>query len=263
VPLFMVLFAVGNFLGPLLLGRLFDTVGRIPMIAGTYLGSAAVVVALALLLRSGELTTAGFMALVCGAFFLASAGASAAYLTVSEIFPMETRALAIAFFYALGTAIGGIVGPYLFGQFIHSGSVDQVATGFLIGAAAMALGGVAELLWGVPAEGKSLEAIAAPLSAEGELEPTAAERRRERERRGLRRFKPGIGRGEAFSALDDDVEREIAALCEALESPAERAELARRVGARGWGPGRYRAALREALAEGRVRRDSRGTYTAE
>jgi MFS family permease len=171
VPWYMVAFAASNFLGPLLLGRLFDTVGRIPMIAGTYLSSAAIVVVLGLLLRGGGLTSWSFMALVMGAFFFASAGASAAYLTVSEIFPMETRALAIAFFYALGTAVGGISGPLLFGQFIHSGSLDQVATGFLIGAAAMALGGVAEIVFGVRAEGRPLEAIAEPLSAARRFRP--------------------------------------------------------------------------------------------
>jgi MFS family permease len=199
------------------------------------------------------------MALVCGAFFLASAGASAAYLTVSEIFPMETRALAIAFFYALGTAIGGISGPLLFGHFIHSGSIDQVATGFLIGAAAMALGGVAELLFGVRAEGRSLESIAAPLSA---AEPDAAVRRHERERRGLGRFRPGVGRGEEFSAPDAELDREIDALIDALDGPADRDELARRVGARRWGPGRFSAALREAVKEGRVRRITRRTYAS-
>jgi MFS family permease len=166
VPYLFVIFAASNFLGPLLLGRLFDTVGRIPMIAGTYLGSAAFVVLLAILLRAGTLTTVSFMALVCATFFLASAGASSAYLTVSEVFPMETRALAIALFYAVGTATGGIAGPYLFGQFIHSGSATQVATGFFIGAGAMALGGVAELLFGVRAEQQSLENIARPLTAE-------------------------------------------------------------------------------------------------
>jgi MFS family permease len=165
VPWFMVAFAAGNFAGPLLLGRLFDTVGRIPMIAGTYLGSAAIVALLATLLRTTELTAWSFMALVMVAFFFASAGASAAYLTVSEIFPMETRALAIAFFYALGTAAGGIAGPLLFGGFVHSGSIDQLATGFFIGAAAMAYGGLVELRYGVRAERRSLEAIAEPLTA--------------------------------------------------------------------------------------------------
>ena len=106
------------------------------------------------------------MGLVLGAFFLASAGASSAYLTVSEVFPMETRALAIAFFFAIGTATGGIVGPELFGQLINSGRKDLVAIGFLVGAGAMALGGVVELFFGVKAEGQSLESIAKPLAAE-------------------------------------------------------------------------------------------------
>jgi MFS family permease len=166
VPLYMTIFAASNFLGPLLLGRLFDTVGRIPMISGTYLASSGLVVVLGVLLMSGSLTTWSFMALVLASFFLASAGASSAYLTVSEVFPMETRALAIALFFAVGTAVGGITGPELFGQFIHSGNVDEVALGFFIGAGAMALGGMAELFLGVRAEQQSLEAIAKPLTAE-------------------------------------------------------------------------------------------------
>ncbi|HTX32396.1 MAG TPA: MFS transporter [Solirubrobacteraceae bacterium] len=166
VPYYMAIFAVSNFFGPLLLGRFFDTVGRIPMISSTYLGSAAIVAALGVLLITTHLTTWEFMGLVLGAFFLASAGASAAYLTVSEVFPMETRALAIAFFFAVGTATGGIVGPELFGQLIHSGNKHLVAVGFLIGAGAMALGGIAELLFGVRAEQQSLENIAKPLTVE-------------------------------------------------------------------------------------------------
>jgi MFS family permease len=298
VPYFMVLFALSNFLGPLLLGRLFDTVGRIPMISGTYLGSAAVVVVLALLLRDGTLTTWSFMGLVMAAFFLASAGASSAYLTVSEIFPMETRALAIALFYAIGTAVGGITGPLLFGHFIHSGKASHVATGFLIGAAAMALGGVAELFFGVRAEQRSLEDIATPLTAEeAEAEPGAprvepatreeheraarvqsrADRRRNRETAGARRFRPGPGtsfyspampgidgtpsRSAAMAAYDLD--REIEMLVRALEAVGaiERDALASRVGAAGWGPGRFQAALREAVDEGRASRDGRDTYS--
>jgi MFS family permease len=166
VPYFMAIFAISNFLGPLTLGRLFDTVGRIPMISGTYLGSAALVAVLGVLLLTDSLTTWSFMALVLATFFLASAGASSAYLTVSEVFPMETRALAISLFFAIGTATGGIVGPELFGQFVHSGNQDLIAAGFFIGAGAMALGGVAELFLGVRAEGKSLESIAKPLTAE-------------------------------------------------------------------------------------------------
>jgi len=275
IPYYMVIFAASNFLGPLLLGRLFDTVGRIPMISGTYLGSAVVVVVLGLLLRDGSLSRWEFMGLVLGAFFLASAGASAAYLTVSEIFPMETRALAIALFYAVGTAIGGISGPLLFGQFIHSGNPEQVATGFFIGAAAMALGGVAELLLGVRAERQALEDIATPLSAE-QAERISARARRDRE--GLRRFRPGPGPGQAFSspgmlgtaggerssaagakaALDREVE--LIAAVVAVEGPIGRDELARAVHGRLWGPGRFRGALREAVREGRTREMAHHAY---
>ena len=131
---------------------------------------------------NGHLTTWSFMALLMGTFFLASAGASSAYLTVSEIFPMETRALAIAFFYAVGTAAGGITGPLLFGHLIDSGDPGTLAIGFYIGAAVMAIGGIAELLFGVKAEQQSLEDIAKPLTAE--------RRRREPPRKGRLRRKP-------------------------------------------------------------------------
>jgi MFS family permease len=166
VPLYIALFAVSNFLGPMLLGRLFDTIGRKPMIAGTYLGSSAVLVVLTILFVDGTLGLGGFMALLLLTFFLASAGASSAYLTVSEIFPMETRALAIAFFYAIGTAVGGITGPYIFGKMIETGEASKVAIAFFIGAGVMALGGIVELLFGVKAEQQALEGIAKPLSAE-------------------------------------------------------------------------------------------------
>jgi MFS family permease len=173
VPLFFILWALSNFGGPLLLGRLFDTVGRKQMISLTYLGSAVVAVVLAVLFvtQTGGVWT--FIAVLAVAFFLASAGASAAYLTVSEIFPMETRALAIAFFYAVGTAIGGISGPLLFGQLINSGQRGQVVWSFLIGAAVMAIAGLIELWLGIAAEQRPLEDLALPLTvadAEGEDE---------------------------------------------------------------------------------------------
>ena len=136
------------------------------MITLAYLGSALVTLPMAwvFLSQAGGLTA--FMILLVMTFFLASSGASAAYLTVSEIFPMETRALAIAFFYAVGTAVGGIAGPLLFGTLIDTGERAPVAIGFLIAAVVMALGGVAELLFGVKAEGQKLEDLATPLTVE-------------------------------------------------------------------------------------------------
>ncbi|MGW3624105.1 MFS transporter [Streptomyces sp. NPDC000880] len=192
VPYFMAIFAIANFLGPLLLGRMFDTVGRKPMITATYLGSATVAVVLAILLINGSLSTWGFFLLVALTFFVASAGASSAYLTVSEVFPMETRALSISLFFAIGTAVGGITGPLLFGQFIHSGNSELVALGFIIGAAAMALGGLAEIFFGVRAEQQSLENIARPLTAEEaeadwQNEPSPAAARERARPEGVRR----------------------------------------------------------------------------
>ena len=174
VPLFFILWALSNFAGPLLLGHLFDTVGRKPMITATYLGSAVVAVVLAVLFVTQTGGPWIFIVVLAVAFFLASAGASAAYLTVSEIFPMETRALAIAFFYAVGTAIGGISGPLLFGQLINSGQRGQVVWSFLIGAVVMAVAGLVELWLGVAAEQRPLEELALPLTvadAEGDEEP--------------------------------------------------------------------------------------------
>ena len=139
VGLFYAVFAAGNFLGPLLLGRLFDTVGRKPMIAGTYLLSAVLLLVVAFLFNNGgaadpAFSDWGFTLALAATFFFASAGASSAYLTVSEIFPMEVRALAIAFFYAIGTAIGGISGPLVFERLAQSADPGQVAIGYVIGA---------------------------------------------------------------------------------------------------------------------------------
>jgi MFS family permease len=176
VPLFFILWALSNFVGPLALGHLFDTVGRKPMISATYIGSAVVAVVLAVVFVTGTGGAWTFIAVLAVAFFLASAGASAAYLTVSEIFPMETRALAIAFFYAVGTAIGGISGPLLFGQLINSGQRGQVVWSFLIGAAVMAIAGLIELWLGVAAERRPLEELALPLTvADAEREDEATE----------------------------------------------------------------------------------------
>ncbi|HST54845.1 MAG TPA: MFS transporter [Solirubrobacteraceae bacterium] len=166
VPYYIAIFAVGNLLGPLTLGKLFDTVGRIPMIAGTYLLSGGLLVVTAFLFKADQFTAASLVVALMVIFFFASAGVSAAYLTVSEIFPLETRALCIAVFYAIGTAVGGATGPLLFAELIKSGKLSHVFVGFMIGAVAMILGGVAELLFGVKAERQSLESIAQPLTAE-------------------------------------------------------------------------------------------------
>lgn len=166
VPVFLILWAVSSFAGPVLLGRLFDTLGRKPMISGCYLGSAIISVPMIILFANHGVGQWGFLAFLLGVFFLASSGASAAYLTVSEIFPMETRALAIAFFYALGTAIGGIAGPLLYGRMIDSADRDFMTIGLIIGAGAMAIGGIAEIFLGVKSEQAGLENIAKPLTAQ-------------------------------------------------------------------------------------------------
>jgi MFS family permease len=166
VPYYLAAFAVGNFLGPVLLGRLFDSVGRKPMIAGTYLASGVFLLVTAFLFKQGALDATTLTACWCLVFFFASAGASSAYLTVSEIFPMETRALAIAFFYSIGTAAGGIAGPLLFAKLVDTKSATQVALGFTLGAVLMIGAGVVEAFLGIDAEGRSLEDIARPLTAD-------------------------------------------------------------------------------------------------
>ncbi|MBV9047722.1 MAG: MFS transporter, partial [Solirubrobacterales bacterium] len=170
-------FAAGNFLGPLLLGQLFDRVGRKPMISLTYILSGALLVITAFLFKSGTLSAVTQTVAWCVIFFFASAGASAAYLTVSEIFPMETRAMAIAFFYAFGTALGGVCGPVLFGALIASGKSSDLFIGFIIGAVVMIAAGFVEVALGVEAAGRELEEIAAPLTAQGDEqeEPGEAE----------------------------------------------------------------------------------------
>jgi len=157
--------ALGNFAGPLLLGRLFDTIGRKPMIAGTYALAGVLLALTGMLFRAGVLDADTQAAAWSITFFVASAAASAAYLTVGESFPLETRALAIALFYALGTCVGGIAGPALFGALLASGSRDGVAAGYLLGAALMIAAGVVEWAIGVPAERLPLERIAAPLAS--------------------------------------------------------------------------------------------------
>ncbi|MFC1418126.1 MFS transporter [Streptacidiphilus cavernicola] len=157
--------AVGNFLGPLLLGHFFDSVGRKPMIAGTYILSGVLLFGTAALFQNGSLSATTMTACWTAVLFFASAGASSAYLTVSEIFPLETRALCIAFFYAIGTALGGITGPLVFNDLVNSGKPSDTTLAFCIGAALMVAAGLVEAAIGVKAERRSLESLAAPLSA--------------------------------------------------------------------------------------------------
>jgi MFS family permease len=157
-------FAAGNFLGPLLLGRLFDTMGRRAMITITY-GLSGVLLALSGYLFSiGALTaqtqTIAWMVI----FFFASPAASAAYLTVSETFPLEVRALAIALFYAIGTGVGGVVGPALFGALIDTGSRNSVFAGYLLGSALMIAAAAVAWRYAIAAERKPLESVARPLA---------------------------------------------------------------------------------------------------
>jgi MFS family permease len=157
-------FAAGNFLGPLLLGRFFDTLGRRAMITTTY-GVSGVLLALSGYLFSiGALSAQGQTIAWMVIFFFASPAASAAYLTVSETFPLEVRALAIAIFYAIGTAVGGVAGPALFGVLIDTGSRHSVFLGYLFGAALMITAAVIAFRHSVAAERKSLEAVARPLA---------------------------------------------------------------------------------------------------
>jgi MFS family permease len=165
---YLAVFAASNFLGALVLSPLFDRVGRVVMITGTYVVSGVLLGITGMMLGSLDAKTLTLMGAIV--FFFASAGASAAYLTASEVFPMETRALCIAFFYAIGTAIGGISGPLLFGKLLDNASADKdittIALGYFIGAVLMIGGGIVEAFLGVRAEGRSLEEIAKPLTAE-------------------------------------------------------------------------------------------------
>ena len=165
VGVYLVPFALGNVLGPIVLGHLFDTVGRKQMIASTYGLSGILLGLTGYLFHAGLLTaqtqTLAWMII----FFVASAAASSAYLTVSEIFPLEIRAFAIAIFYAIGTLAGGVGAPILFGWIIATGSSDALFIGYLVAAVLMIFGAIVELWIGVAAERRPLEDVAAPLSS--------------------------------------------------------------------------------------------------
>ncbi|MGA9866215.1 MAG: MFS transporter [Acetobacteraceae bacterium] len=165
VGLFILPFAAGNFLGPLLLGRLFDTIGRKPMIVATYAISGILMAITGWLFGAGWLSAVGQTGAWTVIFFFASAAASSAYLTVGESFPLEVRAVAIALFYALGTGIGGVAGPALFGALIQSGSRVSIMWGYELGAALMIVAALVAAALGIRAERRSLEDIAPPLSS--------------------------------------------------------------------------------------------------
>jgi MFS family permease len=162
---YLIPFALGNFTGPLLLGRLYDSVGRRTMIAATYAISGALLALTGAAFAAGILTAATQTLCWSVVFFFASAAASSAYLTISEAFPLEVRAMAISVFLAFGTGVGGVVAPALLGWLIDTGSRAQVFIGYLAAAALMIAASIVQAIWGVAAERRSLEAVARPLTA--------------------------------------------------------------------------------------------------
>jgi MFS family permease len=158
-------FAIGNFMGPLLLGRLFDSVGRKIMISATYGLAGLLMILTGHLFAQGMLTAAEQTIAWTVIFFFASAGASAAYLTVGESFPLETRAVMISLFYAMGTAAGGIAGPALFGYLIAAGARSEIFVGYLVGGVLMVFAAAIEAVLGIAAERRPLEDVAPPLSS--------------------------------------------------------------------------------------------------
>lgn len=172
--LYLLPFALGNFLGPLALGHFFDTLGRRVMISGTYTVSALLLAATGFLFANNSITAVEQTILWTVIFFFASPAASSAYLTVSEIFPLETRGMAIALFFAIGTGIGGVAAPWLFGTLIGTGSRENLLYGYLASAVMMLVAAGIEAVYGVKAERQGLEKLAAPLSAEGLTGPERA-----------------------------------------------------------------------------------------
>jgi len=165
IGLFILPFALGNFAGPLVLGRLFDTLGRRPMIVATYGLSGVLMIATGILFAAGALDAVQQTAAWTAIFFVASAAASSAYLTVGESFPLEMRAIAIALFYAFGTAVGGIAGPTVFGMLIDTGSRVSILWGYVLGGSLMLIAAWVALKLGIAAERRPLEDIAPPLSS--------------------------------------------------------------------------------------------------
>ncbi len=280
VGLFLLPFAAGNFLGPIILGPLFDRIGRRPMIAGTFILGGVAAVLVGWMFQQDMLSTWTQTLAWVVIFFFASAGASAGYLTVSETFPLEIRAMVIAFFYAIGTGVSGIIGPWLFGQLISSESRINVFWGYAGAGVIMVAAGIVHATMGVRAEGQALEDIAAPLSAEeaedGEQDEGDAGSDAEHDEREQSRdqqttetppaspspMRVGGGRPRVYDTRgeQEELEREATVLATALaeDGPADRHELARRVRARYWGPGQYRRAIRRGMRTQRIiQRDGR------
>ncbi len=171
LPYYFIAFALGNLAGPLLLGHLFDTIGRRKMISGTYLLSGALLLVTAVMFQAGALSALTQTLCWSVIFFFASAGASAAYLTVSEIFPIEVRAKAIAVFFAIAQGFGAL-GPVIYGNLVGDGkSTGRLFVGYLLGATVMLLGGVVAAVFAVASEGRSLEEVALPLTSASRILP--------------------------------------------------------------------------------------------
>ncbi len=269
IGLYIVPFAIGNFLGPVLLGPLFDKVGRRTMLTLTHLAAGSVLLVTAILFQQKTLSAVSLTVLWCVVFFFASAAASAAYLTVSEVFPLEIRALAIAFFYAIGTGLGGIIGPALFGKLIGSKSFTEAAVGFLIAAGWLIIAGITAFFLAVDAEQKPLEEIAEPLSStehddgEDSDEPTTRERaEQKRPSRGRATWAP---RYAYSSGGDDRLEGQVAAIGRVAgeaDRPLAERELLTLTNARYWGPGVGRRAVRRAVDDGVIERRN-GVYVGK
>jgi hypothetical protein len=267
------------------------------MIAGTYIISGLLLLITAFLFKAGTLNATTQTICWCVIFFFASAGASSAYLTVSEIFPMETRAMCIAFFYAVGTGLGGAIGPLLFGALINTKHVTPVFWGYVLAAGLMIGSGIVAAFLAVDAEGKQLEDIAKPITAQeaevtgeaardgdgardgetraparsdGDMVPAGAGAMAAgagaRTARG-RRFGRGGSHGWAPSAsystsVDDDVQEQVDAIVQTLreQGTLDRDSLKQRVNARRWGPGCFGRALSEAVSNGLVTRVGRNRF---
>ena len=280
---YIIPFAVGNFLGPLLLGRLYDVVGRKPMIAGSYILSGILLLVTAFLFKAGVLNATTQTIAWCIIFFFASAGACAAYLTVSEIFPMETRAMAIAFFYAIGTASAASPARCCSASSIETEKETPVFWGFALGAALMIVGGIVQAIWGVKAEQRSLEDVATPLSAQEAARRASddAPRRRGRTGRFTRRAGTRVGSrarrrprrwpvasavgpsesqamyspqqlvGERSASTPTSTARSTSwSGCSSSRGELTRRELGALADTKAWGPGRFGRALGRASSAG-------------